>query len=129
MDPCTVDDSVEIPTRCSFVIEFIIPKVYRRLNMFRAAHRSSSGALNCVCSIRFIYPCGDRPLPRLSEKWHISHSAFSSSSGALNCVCSIWFIYPCGDRPLPRPLLLPVAGSSNSVTNTICRRYSCMRSR
>jgi len=26
MDPCIVDDSVEIPTRCSFVIEFIIPK-------------------------------------------------------------------------------------------------------
>jgi len=27
MDPCIVDDSVEIPTRCSFVIEFITPKV------------------------------------------------------------------------------------------------------
>jgi len=26
MDPCIVDESVEIPTRCSFVIEFIIPK-------------------------------------------------------------------------------------------------------
>jgi len=26
MDPCIVDDSVEIPRRCSFVIEFIIPK-------------------------------------------------------------------------------------------------------
>jgi hypothetical protein len=26
MDPCIVDDSVEVPTRCSFVIEFIIPK-------------------------------------------------------------------------------------------------------
>ena len=26
MDPCIVDDSVEIPIRCSFVIEFIIPK-------------------------------------------------------------------------------------------------------
>jgi hypothetical protein len=35
-------------------------KVYRRLNMFRAAHRSSSGALNCICSLWFIYPCGDR---------------------------------------------------------------------
>ena len=43
-------------------------KVYLRLNMFRAAHRSSSGALNCVCSLWFIYPCGDRPLPRLSGK-------------------------------------------------------------
>jgi len=26
MDPCVIEDSVEIPTRCSFVIEFIIPK-------------------------------------------------------------------------------------------------------
>jgi hypothetical protein len=26
MDPCIVDDSVKIPTRCSFVIGFIIPK-------------------------------------------------------------------------------------------------------
>jgi hypothetical protein len=30
-------------------------KVYWRLNMFRAAHRSSSGALNCICSLWFIY--------------------------------------------------------------------------
>jgi len=26
MDPCIVDDSVDIPTRCNFVIEFTIPK-------------------------------------------------------------------------------------------------------
>jgi len=26
VDPCIVDDSVEIQTRCNFVIEFIIPK-------------------------------------------------------------------------------------------------------
>ena len=26
MDPCIVDDSVEIPTRCSYVIELSIPK-------------------------------------------------------------------------------------------------------
>jgi hypothetical protein len=44
-------------------------KVYWRLNMFRAAHRSSSEALNCVCSLWFIYPCGDRPLPSLIGKW------------------------------------------------------------
>jgi len=41
-------------------------KVYWRLNIFRAAHRSSSGALNSICSLWFIYPCGDRPLSRLS---------------------------------------------------------------
>jgi len=26
MDPCIIDDPIEIPTRCSFVIEFIISK-------------------------------------------------------------------------------------------------------
>jgi hypothetical protein len=31
-------------------------KVYWRLNMFRAAHRSSSGALNCICGLWFIWP-------------------------------------------------------------------------
>ena len=41
---------------------------YWRLNMFRAAYRPSSGALNCICSLWFICPCGDRPLPRLSGK-------------------------------------------------------------
>ena len=43
-------------------------KVYWRLNMFRAAHRLSSGALNCICSLWFIYLCGDRPMPRLNGK-------------------------------------------------------------
>jgi len=33
--------------------------------MFQAAHHSSSGTLNCICSLRFICPYGDRPLPRL----------------------------------------------------------------
>ena len=41
-------------------------KIYWRLNMFRAAHRSSSEAPKCICSLWFIYPCGDRSLPRLS---------------------------------------------------------------
>jgi len=36
--------------------------------MFRAAHRSSSEALNCVCSLRFTYTCGDRPLSSLRGK-------------------------------------------------------------
>jgi len=47
--------------------------------MFRVAHLSSSGALNCICSLWFIYPCDDRPLPRLSGKWiPISHSALAT---------------------------------------------------
>ena len=34
------------------------PKIYWRLNMFRAAYLSSSGTPNCICSLWFIYPCG-----------------------------------------------------------------------
>jgi len=36
-------------------------KIYWRLNMFWAAYRSSSGAPNRICSLWFIYPCGDWP--------------------------------------------------------------------
>ena len=39
MDPCIVDYSVEIPTRCNFVIEFVIPKI------FKAQHVSSGTPL------------------------------------------------------------------------------------
>jgi len=42
-------------------------KIYWRLNMFRAAHRPSSGAPNCICSLWYIYTCGDRPLSRLGS--------------------------------------------------------------
>jgi len=35
--------------------------------MFHDAHRSSSGALNCIYSLWFIYPYGDWPLPRLDN--------------------------------------------------------------
>ena len=34
MDQCIVDDSVQIPTRCSFVIEFIIPKFFEGSTCF-----------------------------------------------------------------------------------------------
>jgi len=34
--------------------------------MIRAAHRSSSGALNCICSLWFICPYGEQSLSRLS---------------------------------------------------------------
>jgi len=39
--------------------------IYWRLNMFRAAYCSSSGAPNCICNLWFIYPCGGRQLSRL----------------------------------------------------------------
>jgi len=42
-------------------------KIYWRLNMFREAYRSLSGAPKRICGLWFIYPCGDRKLSRLGE--------------------------------------------------------------
>jgi len=44
--------------------------------MFPAAHRSSSGALNCICCLWFIYPNGDRPLPKLSGQRPVTTWAY-----------------------------------------------------
>jgi hypothetical protein len=74
-------------------------KIYWKLNMFRAAHRTSSGDLNCICSLWFIYPCGDQQFSRMSGNqtcnkiyyskvyWslNIFRATYRSSSGALNC--------------------------------------------
>jgi len=45
-------------------------KVYWKLNMFRGAHRSSSGALNCICSLWFIY------CYKVKDFVHIIHSPY-----------------------------------------------------
>ena len=84
MDPCIVKYSVKIPTRRNFVIEFIIPKFFYRLNMFPAAHHSSSGALNCICSLWFICPYGDRSLPRLSGHG-LRHASFLNRARNSRC--------------------------------------------
>jgi len=36
--------------------------------MFRTAHRLSSRALNSICSLWFIYTCGDRPLSSMCRE-------------------------------------------------------------
>jgi hypothetical protein len=60
--------SVEITNKLQLCNRIYYSKFYWRLNMFRAANHSSSGALNCICSLWFIYTFGDRPLSRLSGK-------------------------------------------------------------
>ena len=57
--------SVETTNKMQPCNRIYYSKIYWGLNMFRAAYRSSSGAPNCICSLWFIYPCGDRPLSRL----------------------------------------------------------------
>jgi hypothetical protein len=49
-------------------------KVYWRLNMFRAAHRSSSGALNCIFSLCFMY-CN-----KVNDFVFITHSPYYNTT-------------------------------------------------
>ena len=64
-------ESVEITNKMQPCNRIYYSNVYWRLNMFRAAYRSSLGAPNCICSLWFIYTCGDRPLWSLSgtQNW------------------------------------------------------------
>ena len=47
--------------------------------MFPTAYRSSSGSPNCISSLWFIYPCGDRPLSRLGGNSLSSHPAWTTA--------------------------------------------------
>jgi hypothetical protein len=48
-------ETVEITNKMQPCNRIYYSKIYWRLNMFRASHRSSSGAPNCICSLWFIY--------------------------------------------------------------------------
>jgi hypothetical protein len=54
MDPCIVDDSVEIPTRCSFVIELIIPKFFEGTTCFKR-HTTHHQELQTVFAASGLY--------------------------------------------------------------------------
>jgi len=56
MNPCIVDYSVEIPTRCSFVIEFIIPK------FLKAQHVSSGTPLIIRSPKVYLHPLVYMPI-------------------------------------------------------------------
>ena len=58
--------SVEITDKMQPCNRIYYSNIYWSLNMFRAAYRSSSGALNCMCILWFTYACGDWPLSSLS---------------------------------------------------------------
>jgi hypothetical protein len=56
---------VEITNKMQPCNKIYYSKIYWKLKMFLAAYRLSSGAPNCICSLWFLYPCGDRPLSKL----------------------------------------------------------------
>ena len=89
MDPCIAVWLSRNTNKMQLCNIIYCSKVYWRLKMFRAAHHSSSGALNFICSLWFIYPCGDRPLSRLSgEKKEIFPTNIFYYKAA-----SCWYFY------------------------------------
>jgi len=56
--------------------------------MFRAAHRLSSGALNCICSFWFTYPCGDRSFS--TQPWQRPVTTRVCKPEVANTVWSSW---------------------------------------
>jgi hypothetical protein len=74
--------------------------------MFRAAHRSSPGALNCICSLWFICPCFDRSLSRLSgEMFPLSLDNDRSPHVYINQRLQIQFRAPDDERCTARNML------------------------
>jgi len=90
-------------------------RVCWRLNMFWAAYSSSSGAPNCICSLWFIYTCGDQPLSRLSgpQPWQRPVTTCVYKPEAANTVWSSWWWVICRSKHVE-----PSANSGiiNSVT-------------
>ena len=58
-------ESVETTNKMQPCNRIYYSKIYGRVDMFRAAYRSSPGAPNCICSLWFIYPCGEQLLYRV----------------------------------------------------------------
>jgi hypothetical protein len=83
-------------------------KIYWRLNMFRAAYRTSSGAPNCICSLWFINPCGDRPLSRLG-----GNSVPTQPGQRQNTVWSSWQWAVCRSKHVESSINF---GVINSIT-------------
>jgi hypothetical protein len=97
MDLCIVDYSVEIPTRPSFLIEFIIPK-------FLKAQHVSSGTSPIIRSSKLY----DLMVTGRCQGW-VGNGWMDAIHFPLNhgnkrhtahhqelCLCSLWFTYACG---------------------------------
>jgi hypothetical protein len=70
--------SVEITNKIQPCNKIYYSKIYWRFNMFRAAYCSSSGVPNCICSLWFIYSCGDRPITAWVYKPEAANTVLSS---------------------------------------------------
>jgi len=66
--------------------------------MFQAAHRSSPGALNCIYSLWFICPYGDRPLTFPTQPWQRPVTIWAYNPEDANTVCSSWWWAVCRSK-------------------------------
>ena len=89
-------DFVEITNKMQPSNRIYYSNVYWRLNMFRAAYRSSSGALNCICSLWCT--CGDRPMPSPTQTWQRSVTTCVYKPEAANTVWSSWWWAVCSSK-------------------------------
>jgi len=105
MDPCIIVWLSRNTNKMQLCNRIYYSKVYWRLNMFLAAHRSSSGALNCICSLWFIYTCGDRPLSRLNGQRPLSLDNGRSPHGYINQRLQIQFRAPDDEQCAARNML------------------------
>jgi len=89
--------------------------VYWRLIMFRAAHRSSSGALNCICSLWFIWACGEKKkIP--TQPWQRPVTTWVYKPEAANTVQSFWWWAVCRSKDAEPSINF---GVINSITSCI----------
>ena len=115
-------ESVEITNKMQPCNRIYYSKMYWGLNMFRAAYRSSSGAPNCICSLWFIYTCGDQPLSMLGGNCHFPPSLDNGRSPhvyinqrlqAANTVWSSWWWAVCRSKHVDPSIHF---GIINSIT-------------
>ena len=111
--------SVETTNKMQTCNRIYYSKIYWRLSMFRVACRSSSGAPNCICSLWFIYPCGDRSLSRLGWNWVLTQpgqrpvTTWVYKPEAANTVWSSWWWAVCRSKHVEPSINF---GIINSIT-------------
>ena len=110
IDPCIVDDSVEITNKMQPCNSICFSKVYWRLNMFRAAHRSPSGALNCICSL-WVGNGSMDPFP--TQPWQRPVTSWVYTPEAANTVYSSWWWAVCRSKHVEPSINF---GIINSIT-------------
>jgi hypothetical protein len=95
-------DSVEITNKMQPWNIIYYSTVHWRLNIFRTAHRSSSGALTVFAAsglhTHVVTGCSQVWVGRSLKAQHVL-SGTPLIIRSSNFICSVWFTYACGDRP------------------------------